>query len=69
MNYLLPHIRRMPEKLARDQFAGDAAQKLASIFTPPCCERNCARLRSAGAITLKCGPGHSLRSSGFCCGL
>jgi DNA primase len=28
MNYLLPHIRRMPEKLARDQFAGDAAQKL-----------------------------------------
>jgi len=29
MNYLLPHIRRMPEKLARDQFAADAAQKLA----------------------------------------
>jgi DNA primase len=29
MNYLLPHIRRMPERLARDQFAGDAAQKLA----------------------------------------
>ena len=28
MNYLLPHIRRMPQKLARDQFAGDAAQKL-----------------------------------------
>ena len=28
MNYLLPHIRRMPEKLARDQFAADAAQKL-----------------------------------------
>jgi DNA primase len=28
MNYLLPHIRRMPEKLARDQFASDAAQKL-----------------------------------------
>jgi DNA primase len=28
VNYLLPHIRRMPEKLARDQFAGDAAQKL-----------------------------------------
>jgi DNA primase len=28
MNYLLPHISRMPEKLARDQFAGDAAQKL-----------------------------------------
>ncbi len=28
MNYLLPHIRRMPEKLARDQFAMDAAQKL-----------------------------------------
>ena len=28
MNYLLPHIRRLPEKLARDQFASDAAQKL-----------------------------------------
>jgi DNA primase len=28
MNYLLPHIRRNPEKLVRDQFAGDAAQKL-----------------------------------------
>jgi DNA primase len=28
LNYLLPHIRRMPEKLARDQFAHDAAQKL-----------------------------------------
>jgi DNA primase len=28
MNYLLPHIRRIPEKLARNQFAMDAAQKL-----------------------------------------
>jgi DNA primase len=28
MNFLLPHIRRIPEKLARDQFAADAAQKL-----------------------------------------
>jgi DNA primase len=28
MNFLLPHIRRMPERLARDQFAADAAQKL-----------------------------------------
>lgn len=28
MNYLLPHIRRIPEKLGRDQFAHDAAQKL-----------------------------------------
>jgi DNA primase len=28
MNYLLPHIRRLPQKLARDQFASDAAQKL-----------------------------------------
>jgi DNA primase len=28
LNFLLPHIRRMPEKLARDQFAADAAQKL-----------------------------------------
>ena len=28
MNFLLPHIRRMPEALARQGFAGDAAQKL-----------------------------------------
>ena len=28
MNFLLPHIRRMREKLARDEFAADAAQKL-----------------------------------------
>ncbi len=28
MNFLLPHIRRIPQKLARDQFAADAAQKL-----------------------------------------
>jgi DNA primase len=28
MNYLLPHIRRIPERLERDQFAMDAAQKL-----------------------------------------
>jgi DNA primase len=28
MNYLLPHIRRIPEKLTRDQFSHDAAQKL-----------------------------------------
>ena len=29
MNYLLPHIRRMPNALHRDEFAADAAQKLA----------------------------------------
>jgi DNA primase len=28
MNFLLPHIRRIPETLAREQFAADAAQKL-----------------------------------------
>jgi DNA primase len=28
MNFLLPHIRRLPETLAREQFAADAAQKL-----------------------------------------
>jgi DNA primase len=28
MNFLLPHIRRMPERLAREEFAADAAQKL-----------------------------------------
>jgi DNA primase len=28
MNFLLPHIRRMPNALVRDEFAADAAQKL-----------------------------------------
>jgi DNA primase len=28
MNYILPHIRRIPEKLARDKFAHNAAQKM-----------------------------------------
>ena len=27
MNYLLPHIRRIPEKLVRDQFAGGRGAK------------------------------------------
>ncbi len=29
LNYLLPHIRRMPNRIVRDEFASDAAQKLA----------------------------------------
>jgi DNA primase len=28
INFLLPHIRRMPNRIARDEFAADAAQKL-----------------------------------------
>jgi DNA primase len=28
LNYLLPHIRRMPNNIVRDEFASDAAQKL-----------------------------------------
>src|SRR5271168_4905099 len=28
MNFLLPHIRRMPNRIHRDEFANDAAQKL-----------------------------------------
>ncbi len=28
LNYLLPHIRRMPNQIVRDEFASDAAQKL-----------------------------------------
>ena len=28
LNFLLPHIRRMPSRIARDEFASDAAQKL-----------------------------------------
>ncbi|MBV8672367.1 MAG: DNA primase [Acidobacteriaceae bacterium] len=29
LNFLLPHIRRIPNRIARDEFAADAAQKLA----------------------------------------
>ncbi|HXC94137.1 MAG TPA: DNA primase [Edaphobacter sp.] len=29
LNFLLPHIRRMPNRIQRDEFAADAAQKLA----------------------------------------
>src|ERR1700734_2468828 len=28
LNYLLPHMRRMPNRIVRDEFASDAAQKL-----------------------------------------
>ncbi|MBV8630338.1 MAG: DNA primase, partial [Silvibacterium sp.] len=28
LNFLLPHIRRMPNRISRDEFAADAAQKL-----------------------------------------
>ena len=28
LNYLLPHIRRIPSPIGRDEFATDAAQKL-----------------------------------------
>ncbi len=28
LNFLLPHIRRSPDRIARDEFAADAAQKL-----------------------------------------
>ena len=28
LNFLLPHIRRMPSRIARDEFAADSAQKL-----------------------------------------
>ena len=28
LNFLLPHIRRMPNRIQRDEFAADAAQKL-----------------------------------------
>jgi DNA primase len=28
LNYLMPHIRRMPNRIVRDEFASDAAQKL-----------------------------------------
>jgi hypothetical protein len=65
MNFLLPHIRRMPEKLARDQFAADAAQKLGIDSAVLREELRQAALR--GATTSRRGPRRSPRSSGCSC--
>jgi DNA primase len=56
MNYLLPHIRRMPEKLARDQFAADAAQKLAIDSSVLREELRQAALRRRDHIEVKASP-------------
>ncbi len=53
LNFLLPHIRRMPSRIARDEFAADAAQKLGidSALGPPGTEGS--RIQAAG---LACHP-------------
>jgi DNA primase len=56
MNYLLPHIRRMPEKLARDQFAHDAAQKLGIDSAVLREELRQAALRRRDHIEVKTSP-------------
>ena len=56
MNYLLPHIRQMPEKLARDQFAHDAAQKLAIDSAVLREELRVAALRRRDHIEVKSSP-------------
>ena len=64
MNYLLPHIRRMPEKLARDQFAADAAQKLGIDSAVLREELRQAALSRRDHV--EAAPPRSLKWSGFC---
>jgi DNA primase len=56
MNYLLPHIRRIPEKLARDQFAHDAAQRLGIDSAVLREELRQAALRRRDHIEVKASP-------------
>ncbi len=56
MNYLLPHIRRMPEALARGQFAHDAAQKLGIDSAVLREELRQAALRRRDHIEVKASP-------------
>ena len=56
MNFLLPHIRRLPEKLARDQFAHDAAQKLGIDSAVLREELRQAALRRRDHIEVKSSP-------------
>ena len=56
MNFLLPHIRRLPEKLARDQFAHDAAQKLGIDSAVLREELKQAALRRRDHIEVKSSP-------------
>jgi DNA primase len=56
MNYLLPHIRRIPEMLARSQFANDASQKLgidSAVLTE---QLRQAALRRRDHIEVKASP-------------
>ena len=67
MNYLLPHIRRIPQKLVRDQFAMDAAQKLGIDSAVLREELRQAALQAAGSHR-GAGDGADARWSGCCCG-
>jgi DNA primase len=54
MNFLLPHIRRMPNRIQRDEFAADAAQKLgidSSILRQELKHAAAARVESVRAHT------------------
>ncbi|MGB8261386.1 MAG: DNA primase, partial [Terracidiphilus sp.] len=50
MNFLLPHIRRIPERLVRDQFAMDAAQKLGIDSAVLCEELRQAALKRRDSV-------------------
>jgi DNA primase len=56
MNFLLPHIRRIPEKLARDQFAADASQKLGIDSAVLREELRQAALRRQDHVEVKASP-------------
>jgi DNA primase len=56
MNYLLPHIRRMPEELARLQFAADASQKLGIDSAVLREELRMAALKRRDRIEIKSSP-------------
>ena len=54
LNFLLPHIRRMPNRIQRDEFAADAAQKLgidSSILRQELKQAAAARVESVRAHT------------------
>jgi DNA primase len=56
MNFLLPHIRRIPEELARAQFAADAAQKLGIDSAVLREELRQAALRRRDHVEVKASP-------------
>ena len=66
LNFLLPHIRRMPSRIARDEFAMDAAQKLgidSALVREELKQAAAKRRDSLGGA----GPRPSPVPSRFCC--